>query len=496
MSTNPVNNPLGTLGSTPSFVSSQTSPMNLTGLASNIDTNTIVQELMSIEAAPEQKLKLQVATERARVSALQDVQTQLQTLQTDEQALSDPGLWAPTQTVSTSDSTKLTGILTGTGAAPGGYQVNVTQLASAWQQTFTYASPAQDDNFTITPQDQNGNPLAPVAIKIAAGSDINAAAASINSATGSPVYATVVTAQNGSQSLVLSSRQTGAKYDFTVNDSSGTLTQTGSVSGLNASYTINGGAPQSSASNVVANAIPGVQLTLAALTTVSGPVTVDVSNPQANESAIQTAVQTFVNQYNATITDIQGKLSQRPVANPKNATDASQGVLYGDLGLTDLLDSLRQSVSGTYGSVTGMSQLSMLGVSTGAASGSGLPSQSSINGQLTFNTTTFQSALASNPSAVQSLLGGTPSTPGFAQAFDALLNPQIQPGGVLATYISDEQQTQTDLNSHISDMDQRLQQKQDMLKRQFAAMEKALQSSQSEGQWLAGQIAGLPAVSH
>jgi flagellar hook-associated protein 2 len=491
MSTNPL-----TSSTQSGFLGTSASGTNLTGLASGVDTNSIVQQLMAIEAQPEQKLKLQLAAEKARVTALQDIQTQLQTLQTTEQALASPSLWAPSQSVSTSDSTRLTATLIGSGAAPGGYQVGVSQLASAWQRTFSYSSPAADDNFTITPNDQNGNPLTPVSIKIAAGSDINAAAASINSATGSPVYATVVTASGGAQSLVLSSRQTGLKLGFTVNDSSGTLTQTASTSGQDANYTINGGSVQTSASNVVANAIPGVQLTLGALTTVSGPVTVNVSNPQADQSAIQSAVQAFVTQYNATISDIQGKLSQQPVTRPQNATDAAQGVLYGDLGLGYLLNKLRNSFSGTYGSTTGLQQLSEIGVSTGAASGAGAPSQRSISGQLTFDTTKFASALASNPGAVQSLLGGTVAVPGFAQAFDAIVEPHIVAGGVISTWLSDEQQTQSSLNSQISDMDVRLQQKQDMLKKQFAAMETALQQSQTKGQWLAGQIAGLPLVTH
>ena len=42
-------------------------------------------------------------------------------------------------------------------------------------------------------------------------------------------------------------------------------------------------------------------------------------------------------------------------------------------------------------------------------------------------------------------------------------------------------------------MDVLLQKKQDTLKSQFTAMETALQQSQSQGQWLAGQIAPLPA---
>ena len=40
-------------------------------------------------------------------------------------------------------------------------------------------------------------------------------------------------------------------------------------------------------------------------------------------------------------------------------------------------------------------------------------------------------------------------------------------------------------------MDQTLAAKQEGLKRQFAAMEAAMQSSQSQGQWLSGQLNAL-----
>jgi len=83
--------PTTTIGTSAGLGNSQ---FALGGLASGMDTTTIVQEMMRIEAEPEAKLKLQLAREQARQSALQDIQTQLQTLQTDQQALSDPGLWA------------------------------------------------------------------------------------------------------------------------------------------------------------------------------------------------------------------------------------------------------------------------------------------------------------------------------------------------------------------------------------------------------------------
>jgi flagellar hook-associated protein 2 len=61
----------------------------------------------------------------------------------------------------------------------------------------------------------------------------------------------------------------------------------------------------------------------------------------------------------------------------------------------------------------------------------------------------------------------------------------------MASRLSTEDSTHKDLSDRIADMDVLLQQKQNTLKSQFTAMETALQKSQSQGQWLAGQIAGL-----
>jgi flagellar hook-associated protein 2 len=57
--------------------------------------------------------------------------------------------------------------------------------------------------------------------------------------------------------------------------------------------------------------------------------------------------------------------------------------------------------------------------------------------------------------------------------------------------LSSEDAKQRTLNDQIASMDVLLQKKQDTLKAQFTAMETALQQSQSQGQWLAGQLAAL-----
>ena len=63
----------------------------------------------------------------------------MKTLRLAAQDLGSSLLWTESQDVATTDDKSLSATLTG-GAAPGGYSVSVTQLASAAQSTFAYTS--------------------------------------------------------------------------------------------------------------------------------------------------------------------------------------------------------------------------------------------------------------------------------------------------------------------------------------------------------------------
>src|SRR3954452_16662567 len=151
--------------------------INFGGLASGLDTNSIVDQLMSIERQPQNRLKLKQGQIDARKSALSDIQSRLKTLQLAAQDLKSPLLWIDTQSVDVNDPTKVAATRTG-GAGTGGYQLTVTQLASASQHWFSYpaSGPGTDDTFTV-----GGHSMT-----IAAGSDLTSAANTINSDSESP----------------------------------------------------------------------------------------------------------------------------------------------------------------------------------------------------------------------------------------------------------------------------------------------------------------------
>ena len=451
------------------------SPLQITGLASGLDTNSIISALMAIDQQPITALQNQSSGLTATNTQLSSVQTALQQLSASAKALGSASLFTNTQTATSTNSTLVSATATtGTGAVIGSYQVGVTNLASSAQRTFSFTSPTAADTVTIDGQQVSLNANA------SAQDLVNA----VNSNSNLDVWATAT----DSGTVVFSNRatgDTGTNY-IQVSDTSGSLTEQTALAqqGTNAQYTINGVA-HSSASDTITNGIAGVTLSLNGLTTTSGTVTVNVSPPAPNSQSIQTAVQAFVTSYNQVISQIQTQLSTSP-----SSSDPTVGTLFGDPDLRDLLSHMRQAMY-TSGSGLPQSMSSMLniGVSTGAASGSALPSQNAINGDLSLDADTLTQALTSNPSGVAAMLKS------WSQSFSGIVDTESQVGGTLDTRIQGDNQQISDISSRIQAMQETLSAKQTALQAQFAALEATLSQNQSTASWLSSQISALPTIS-
>jgi flagellar hook-associated protein 2 len=447
--------------------------LQITGLASNLDTNAIINALLAIDKQPVTRLTNQQSGLKALNTQLTGIQTTLQTLAANAQALSDPGLWANSQTVASSDPTRVSAS-TSSGAGVGGYQVSVTQLANSAQRTFTYASPAADETVSI-----DGG----YSTTIKAGESIQDFVNGINADSGSPVYA----AATDSNHVVLSYRQTGAhtapNYIVLSGDTQNVLTDTGADrAGQDAQYSIDGGATQTSSSNTVTSAIAGVTLTFNGVTTTSGPVTVNVGAPAPNSTSIQAAVKTFVDSYNSMIDQLNTQLTEKP-----STSDPTVGTLYGDSELTDLMSQLRATIYNPIaGLSSGISSLSDIGITTGAPTGSATFSQNSVDGKLTIDSTKLANAIQSNPSGVESLLQG------FSQSFASIANAVAQPGGSLDARIQGDNSEISDLGDQIGNLNAIIADRQTALQAQFANLEALLSQNQAQSSWLAGQINSLP----
>src|SRR3954452_10395138 len=89
------------------------STQNISGLASGIDTSTIIDQLMAIERQPQTRLKNQVKVSAARKTVLADVQTRLKNLQLAAEDLKSSVLWANNQSADVNAATKAAVTLTG-----------------------------------------------------------------------------------------------------------------------------------------------------------------------------------------------------------------------------------------------------------------------------------------------------------------------------------------------------------------------------------------------
>jgi flagellar hook-associated protein 2 len=475
---------------------------NIGGLASGLDTNAIVAQLVALEARPKVRLQQKQAVEEARQSVLRDVQTRLRNLSNTVASLRDPGTWGDVQSVESSDATKVQARRVG-GAAAGGYTLQIVSLARAAQLTqgnggggSPIASAAQDDTLHITV-----GTTTPVSIDvaIAAGDSLQTIADKINSAGGSPVYASLL---NGA--LVLSGKQTGADKTITVTDGDGgngydlatELGFTQTQAPANADFWVGTTHYTDRASNVVTDVMAGVELTLRG-TTGTDTVSVVVGAPAANTETVKTKVQAFVDQYNSTVEFIRSKLNEERVVGATTDAERAKGVLRGDAGLTSLLSSLRASVSDVFtGRPAATDQLTEAGVSTGASTGSAAVSQDAIAGKLSLDATKLTERLAAGFDDAKSLftkVTGSYDTEGLAQRLDRYLTPWLSGDGtnapILSTRISAAADAITRLKDQMSALDARLALRERALRTQFTALEQALQANQTQSAWLSAQLA-------
>jgi flagellar hook-associated protein 2 len=450
------------------------SPVAISGLASGLDTSSIISALMAVEREPVTRLTDAQEKLQGQQKELASVQSSLQQLALAASEFSMPSLFETSQAVTSSEPTRVSAA-TSEGAAIGGYEVEVTQLADSAQRTFTFTSPAAEDTLTI-----DG-----VSFTVKAGESAKEFANAINSDSSATVYAAVLEGNT----LVLSTRatgNTGAEF-IKLSDPGATLLEKEGTAkeGKDAEYKLDGVAG-TSASNTVTNAIAGVTLTLGGLTT-TGPVTIDVQPPGASVSAVEAQVQSFVKLYNSTVEAIQKQLSTKPIAKPTSASEYGTGTLFGDVELEGLLGTLRQSM---YEPIAGlsaeMSNPGDIGISTGAASAGGA-SQASIEGLLTVNSSKLAEAIKSNPAGVQQMLQK------WSQSLQGTIEDIAGPGGTLEARSNGDTAQITELTSQIATMNEMLLVREKALQATYAELESAISQNTSQADWLTSQEASLVA---
>lgn len=436
------------------------SSLSLSGLASGIDTDAIVTQLMAIEGQSRTRLELSDTRAEARQSGLKDLATKLGAVRDAANALKGTTTWANVQKLVSSDPARVA-VSAAAGAAPGARELTVRALATPTQHAFRYAASATSQTLTIGGID----------VQIDPNSTASAVAAAINGKATSTVSAVVV-----DDKLVLTNRATGAgpAIDVTAtplltdNPADAVYARAGS----NAAYSVDGGAERTSSSNVVTDVILGAELTLKG--TSAAPISITVSNPAPDTDSVKAKITAFISTYNSAVDFIRGKLSEERVKNPTTSADAIKGLFHGDSLLSGALSSMRSQIG----------DLSNFGISTGASTGSATVSADAIAGRLTVNDTKLTAALTGNQANLRTAftdVGQRVSTVLASSAAGARVDARL----------SSVDATRKRIATDMAATDVRLAAKEKRLRAQFAAMESALAASQAAQSQLTAQLKGL-----
>ncbi len=416
------------------------------------DVATTVSQIVTNLQAVETPWKTQSTALQAKDTTLSSLGTQISTLSTDLQNLTDFSGTLADKTGSSSDPNVLELSSASSSAVAGTHTVIVQNLA----QTSSAASDAVGASDTLT---------GGITFKVGTGAwqtvnvgdDSTAAtlsglSAAINNA-NLGVTSSALTNADGTQRLSLVSQTDGKAGEITIanatNDSTSPTTLADSTTtdknvglglvtiqdGIDATMSVDG-STVTSASNTVTNAIPGVTFQL--LSTGNATSSAGTTTPEsiqvviANDtSSIETAINTFVTDFNTTMKAINAQEGKDSSGNPEP--------LYGTSVLAQLQEGLLSAVSSSFGSNTINSLISL-----------GITATASDDGTISLDADTLSSALNSNFAQVVSLFQDTGS---FGSTFTNTLNGlgnSSADGGAISLALSEDSSQETTLNDNVT----------------------------------------------
>jgi flagellar hook-associated protein 2 len=305
------------------------SPTSGTGFDVSSTVASIVSNLQNVETP----WKTQLTALQSQDKAISSLGTLFSNLSNDISSLTDFERIFSEKTGSSSDTNVLTLTSANSTAVAGTHTVEVTSLAttsSGYLAPITNATDSLSGSITLQVGDGTAEmiavgsaPSSPAANTIYTGSNINTLsglAAAINSS-GIGINASVLTDSAGSR-LSLVSGTSGAKGNIAVSANSiadtttpsGTLAYTSPVGGADAVLTVDGIQNLKSASNSVANLIPGVTFQLLAPSTAGEPVQVVIGIDNAD---VESTVNQFVTDYNSLISAMNTQEGNDSSGNPE-----------------------------------------------------------------------------------------------------------------------------------------------------------------------------------
>jgi len=425
------------------------------GIASGIDSNSIVSQLVALEKIPLTQLQAAATVDKAEISAFATMQSQFSALADAANAMVPASAWDAMTASSSNEAAATISVTPNSGATASAFTLNVDQLATA-QQTVsgavTTGSAVGAGTLTIqlgTWTQANASATPPTSESFAA----SGSAAAVNIAvTSSDTVATIAAKINAancgvtatdfndgtSDHLLLTSQNTGVAsgYQVTATDSSGNAITNGTGLGTlvfdpptvtdsnpvtyaqNASARVNG-MTVTSATNTLTNNIPGVTINLLATTTTNFGASNAVDNPvqlavSQDVTGVVANVSTFVSAYNTLITNLTDSTAY-------DATTNTPSLFQGDGSIVGLENILYNMVGANSGGSSVYKTLSSCGI------------QVQNDGTLAIDSTTLAAA-ANNGNQMQLAFTantGNAATDGFAVNFGDFCSGALLAGGLV-----------------------------------------------------------------
>lgn len=445
--------------------------VSFSGLATGLDTSSIINQLMNIERAPIARMEADKSWLNNRLSAFKEFDTRLNSFLESIETLNSRDQYNK-KSATTSNTDFLSATASEDAIAGTNYNVEVVQLAQV-QKSYTatgFTSKTDqdfgtgdliinidgvDNSITI---DEDNNSLEGI-MQAINDADIGVTASVISDGTDTPYHLTLTGQESGVSFTVDSTGLSGGSESL--GDFSVSQTHQQAIVEVD-------GVPIYSNSNTIEDAIPGVTLNLKH-DEAGNSTTLNISS---NTNVITENIKTFISEYNEVISFVTGQSTMG---------DTSGGVLGGDSGLNSIKRHLQDLLTTTTNSDSTIKALSQLGLET------------QKNGTISLNSSDLSDAIEEDLDGVVSLLVGEEDGDGglmtvFQEYLEGLTNST---DGVLAGRSESINRNISRIDDKIDQAEARLEKREETLSAQFMAMEQMVSLLNAQSSFLTTQLRAL-----
>lgn len=439
------------------------------GLATGLDTGSIVKQLMDLERRPVTLLEKDKTWLNSRLKAFTELDTKMKSFTDAIKTLGDADTLLQ-RSVKQSSGDFLSATVSSNAQAGASFQVEVVSLAQVQKSVSAGVASRTDTGFgtgtmtltvggvSHTLEITAGNNSLEGIMQAINNGDLGVSAAIINDGSTTPYR------------LVLTGEDVGNEFTL---DSSGL---SGGTSILNIGVPIQAAARAHirvdtidiySDSNTLSEAIPGVTLDL--LQSKEGSTT--TLNISVDKTSIKSTIEAFAKGYNEVLNFIT---SQSAI------NGSTGGVLGGDSGINAIKRRLQSLLTQPLANSGVFTTLSELGFET------------QKDGSLVVNDKKLSAAVDSNLDSIVSLLAGEGGNKGIATQFqDYLESMTSSTTGMLKAKKDSINSNVRRIDNRIDSMEMRLEKRQKMLEAQFGAMESLVSGLNAQSSYLTQQMTML-----